>query len=145
MADETTPIETLEQLGEGPLITVDPDTIRFIIDKAQMFHAKEAVTITEEPTSPADDWAMQALADHSDDLTFDEIHSTISDLESDQQICLVALMWLGRGDFDVEEWDDALRRATEEHNNRTAEYLIATPLLASYLAEGMATLGYEDD
>ena len=68
--------------------------------------------------------------------------STIEDLEPDQQVQLVALMWLGRGTFSTEEWEDALQEAGDSWNENTANYLIGTPLLANYLEEGLVQLGY---
>src|SRR4051794_16545782 len=127
------------------MLSIDLDTIQFIIDKGREFHVKEAVSIPEPPTSPTDDWAMQVLADHLDDATYAELVSTINDLEPDQQIELVALMWLGRGDFEVDEWDAAVEESTAAHNARTASYLIATPLLPDYLQEGLSLLGYESE
>jgi hypothetical protein len=127
------------------VLSIDLDTIQFIIDRAREFHVKESVSIPEEPTSPTDDWARQVLADHVDDPTYGELAATIDDLEPDQQIELVALMWLGRGDFDIEEWDDAVAEARRAHNARTADYLIATPLLPDYLAEALELHGYEVD
>ena len=118
-------------------LELNRDTVQFLIDKAHEFHVKEAVTIPEEPLSPSDDWARQVLADHADDPSFQEIKSTVEDLEPDQQVQLVALMWVGRGDYSIEEWDDALERAQDAWNTRTAEYLIGTPLVADYLAEGV--------
>ncbi len=50
---------------------------------------------------------------------------------------MVALMWVGRGDYALEEWDDALSQARDSWNKRTADYLIGTPMLADYLAEGL--------
>jgi hypothetical protein len=128
---------------EPCMIDVNPDTVCFLIDKSREFHAKEQVSIPEPPNSPADDWALQVLADHAGDLTFAELKYTIEDLEPDQQVCLVALMWLGRGDFTVDEWEDALQMAEDARTARTAEYLIATPLVADYLEEGLNLLGYE--
>ena len=121
---------------------LNPDTVFFIIAKAKEFHVKEQVTIPETPLSPSDDWARQVLADHSDDPVYEELKTTIDDLEPDQQVTLVALMWTGRGDFLEEEWDDALNRAGEDWNERSAEYLIGTPLLADYLSIGLEKLGY---
>ena len=46
-------------------------------------------------------------------------------------------MWLGRGDYTLDEWDKALTDAGDSWNPRTAEYLIGTPLLADYLTEGL--------
>ena len=51
-------------------------------------------------------------------------------------------MWLGRGDFGVEEWESALQQAREAWTPRTADYLIGTPLVADYLEEGLSELGY---
>jgi hypothetical protein len=125
------------------MLSIDLDTIQFIIDKSREFHVKEEVSIPEEPTSPADDWARQVLADHVDDATYGELVAAINDLEPDQQIELVALMWLGRGDFDIDEWDTAVAEAGRLRTARTADYLIATPLLPDYLREALELHGYE--
>lgn len=127
------------------MLELNPEIVCFIIAKAHEFHTKETVVIPEEPDSYSDDWALQVLADHEDDLTYQEIKATVEDLEPDQQETLVALMWLGRGDYDVEEWDAALAAAHEGHNERTTEYLVATPLVADYLQEGLSLLGYDCD
>lgn len=122
---------------------LNPETVKFLIDKAREFHVKEEVTFPEEPLSPSDDWARQILADHADDPTYQEIKTTIDDLEPDQQVSLVALMWIGRGDYGSDEWDSAFESAGDSWNERTAEYLLGTPLLADYLLEGLGALGYD--
>ena len=122
--------------------SVNPETVCFLIDKAHEFHAKEEVVLPDTPFSPSDDWALQVLADHQDDPVYAEFKATISDLEPDQQQALVALMWVGRGDFDIDEWIQALDTARASWNARTADYLIATPLVADYLEEGLSQLGY---
>ncbi|HEX6929865.1 MAG TPA: DUF3775 domain-containing protein, partial [Gammaproteobacteria bacterium] len=66
----------------------------------------------------------------------------IDDLEPVQQAELVSLMWLGRGDYDVDEWEDIRQQAKEQWTEHTAEYLLATPLVADYLEEGLSLLGF---
>jgi hypothetical protein len=127
------------------MFDLNPQIVCFLIDKAHEFHVKEEVSIPETPGSPTEDWARQVLADHADDPTYQELHGTIEQLEPDQQVQLVALMWLGRGDFEVEEWDDAFDEAGDAWTEHTADYLIATPLLADYLSEGLDLLGYSCD
>ena len=124
------------------MLDLNPDTICFLIDKAHEFHAKEEVVIPEVPGSPTEDWALQVLADHADDATFQEFKTTVADLDRDQQAQLVALLWLGRGDYEVDEWSEAVAEAGRMWNSRTAEYLIAHPLLADYLEEGLGLLDY---
>jgi hypothetical protein len=118
-------------------LELNRDTVQTIIDKAQQFHAKEEVTFPEDPLSPTEDWAMQVLADHADDPVVQELTSTIDSLEPDEQVKLVALMWVGRGDYSLEEWDEAVADARDQWNGRTAEYLIGTPLVADYLGAGL--------
>ncbi|HEX7037268.1 MAG TPA: DUF3775 domain-containing protein [Pseudomonadales bacterium] len=127
------------------MLDVNPDTVCRLIDLAREFHAQEAVVIPEEPGSPADDWTGNVLAAHADDATLEEFRSIIADLEPDQQQQVVALLWIGRGDFGLDEWDEALAQAADAWNERTADYLISHPMLADYLAEGLELHGYECD
>jgi hypothetical protein len=110
------------------MLDVNPETVRFIIDKAHEFQM------------PAQDEADESTERR--DPAYAELKATIDDLEPDQQISLVGLMWLGRGDYVTDEWERALLDARERWNSRTADYLIGTPLLADYLAEGLDRLGY---
>jgi uncharacterized protein DUF3775 len=127
-------------------LDINRDTLEFIIDKAHEFHAKEGVSIPEESLSPADDWALQMLADHQDDPTYAEFVSTIEDLGPDQRVALVALMWCGRGDFDAAtEWEEAMAEALAGANSRTADYLLASPLLADYLQKGLEQIDTSED
>jgi hypothetical protein len=127
------------------MLEVSPETVCFFIDKAREFHAKEEVVIPDMPDSPAEDWGLQVLADHAEDSTLQEFKSTFDDLEPDQQQQVVALLWMGRGDFGVDEWEVAVDEARENWTNETAEYLIAHPMLADYLLEGLTLLGYSCD
>jgi hypothetical protein len=122
------------------MLDLSSDIVRNVIDKAREFHGQEDVVIPGPSGSSSGDWAMQVLASHSDDMSYQEVRSLIRDLEPDQQVSLVALMWLGRGDFTVDEWEDALAQAREQWNTRTAEYLLATPLVSDYLEEGLELL-----
>jgi hypothetical protein len=124
------------------MLNVNPDTVCFLIGRARIFHSKEDVVLPDLPDSPADDWALQAMADHTGDAVFQEFKATVDDLEPDQQQEVVALMWVGREEFASEEWGMALEEARNEWNENTAEYLIAHPQLADYLLEGLDALGY---
>lgn len=126
------------------MLDINPEIVCNIIEKAREFQAKEGVTFpTDAPTEEPDysDFA-QILADHADDLTYQEVCEAINQLEKDQQITIVALMYLGRGDYSLQEWGDALQQAEEGWTDHTAQYLLSKPLIADYLAEGLSLLGY---
>jgi len=82
------------------------------------------------------------LEEHADDPVVEELTSLINSLSEDEQIDLVALMWLGRDDYSASDWSDVREEAARAHNERTAEYLIGTPLLGDFLEEGLSKLGY---
>ncbi len=124
------------------MLSVNPETVCFLISKAHEFHAKEGVVIPEIPYSPADDWGRQVLADHMDDFSYQEMVYAINDLEPDQACEVLALMWLGRGDYESDEWVNAVEDARDTWGEQTVSNLIATPLLADYLAEGLSLLDY---
>jgi len=116
------------------MLSVHPDTICFIIAKAREFQAKEQVVIP--------DWALQVLADHIDDLSLLEVKTAVQDLSPEQQAELVALMWLGRGDYDMEDWYTAVEDAQHAQSDNTAQYLLAHPYVSDYLEEGLIQHGY---
>jgi hypothetical protein len=47
---------------------------------------------------------VEVLEDHSDDETLNEILGFIDSLNSDEQIDLVALMWLGHESYTADDW-----------------------------------------
>ncbi len=127
------------------MLDINPEIVRRLIQLAQEFHAKEGVVFPDDTQDSSDDWAMQVLADHSGDQSVREFQSIINDLDPDQQQEVVALMWLGRNDFDLEDWKAALREAEENWPENTAEYLLAHPMLADHLAEGLYMHGYDGE
>ena len=126
-------------------LNVNPENVCRLIALAREFHAQEQVIIPDDPGSPADDWPTQILAQHADDLTLAEFRSIIEDLEPAQQVEVVTLLWLGRGDASLEDWEETLEHARAEWTPRTADYLIAHPLLPYFLTEGLEMLGHRCD
>ena len=126
------------------MLNLGIETVCFVIARAREFQAKEQVVIPDTPSGSSDDWALQILADHREDLTTQEVGAVMADLDPDLQAELIALMWLGRGDYALEEWENALADAQdqyEEHQN-TAHYLLSHPMVADHLEEGLIAHGY---
>jgi len=122
-------------------LNVDLETVCFIIFKAREFDVQEGVMDEDPGSNASDDGFREVLASHGDDQTYAEIKSLIDSLDVDERSALVALSWVGRGDYDANDWDEAFTMAQERHNNRTAEYLLGMPLLADLLQNGLGELG----
>jgi hypothetical protein len=93
------------------------------------------------PSSTDDPIPLADLEDEEGDLTRQELLEEIRGLDSRQQAELVALMWLGRGDGEPEEWNELVEQALERREVPTEVYLLDHPLLADHWLEGMERLG----
>jgi hypothetical protein len=123
-------------------LSVSLEKVCFIIAKAREFETKDVVTIPDEASNPSDDRMIEVLEDRpNEDAVLHELRSIIGDMSEDEQIDLVTLAWLGRGDASAEGWEELRSEAARAHNPRTASYLLAMPLLPTYLQEGLAQLG----
>ncbi|MFD1195414.1 DUF3775 domain-containing protein [Seohaeicola saemankumensis] len=70
-----------------------------------------------------------------------ELRAFIDRLSEEEQTSLVALMWIGRGSFEPEELEEAIRTAAQEATTPTADYLLGTPHLSDHLENGLDALG----
>ncbi|RUR12635.1 DUF3775 domain-containing protein [Legionella sp. km772] len=119
-------------------LDLDRETIFNLLDKARQYQVKEDVSFPEMNDEMD---SLQVLADDGDDAIYQEVVSFINDLREDQQATLVALMYLGRGDYSEEEWVDAYHLAEDELSDHTGEYLLSRPLVADDIARGLDLLG----
>jgi hypothetical protein len=125
---------------------ISVEKVRFIIVKARQFDAKEDDADPDEGSNAADDGEADVLEDKpEDDAVQQELVQFINGLTEEEQINLVALAWVGRGTYDIEDWDEAIETAQTEHNKRTAQYLLGLPLLGDYLAEGLEAFDEDFD
>jgi hypothetical protein len=125
-----------------PTLNISSETVCFIIVKAREFDVQDVLTDPDSGSNPSDDKSASVLEMHSEDPTLPELRAFINALSEDEQVDLVALMWLGRGDGTLEDWDDLHGEAETQHNKRTAAYLLGEPLLADHLEEGLSAFGF---
>jgi Protein of unknown function (DUF3775) len=129
---EDTPIE----------LNISPEKVCYIIVKAREFDAKVEPVEPDPGSNPADTGEREVLEDYEDDATLAELREAVDGLNDDEVIDLIALAWLGRGDFGKAEWAEARALARERHRHRSANYLTGMPALGDYLEDGLAELGH---
>jgi hypothetical protein len=130
--------ETTEPAADLAIAT---DKVCFVAVKAREFDVKDLVTEPNPGSNPTDDRMIAILEDHKDDPVVRELTAFIGALNADEQIDLVALAWLGRGDGGLDDWAELRAQAAGEHSRRAVHYLLGLPLLADYLEEGLSLFG----
>jgi hypothetical protein len=130
-------------------LSIGPDTVRHFILKARAISA----AVSDDYASGNEheieiDGDARDLHQHDglaeeevEDLTAEELRELIDDLNVDEAAELVALVWVGRGDYDSSEWQEALAEAKRRGNRRTASYLLGMPMLGDWLEEGLEAIG----
>jgi hypothetical protein len=131
--------------SDVPELSISEEKLCFIVVKAREFDVKDEVTDPDDASNPTDDAQIAVLEDHKDDPVVQELVAAITAMTVDERLDLVTLVWIGRGDGALEDWNELRAEAAREHNNRTAAYLLGMPLLADYIEEGMAQFGMSCD
>jgi hypothetical protein len=74
------------------------------------------------------------------------LRAFITELNEDEQAVLIALAWVGRGDYEASEWAEAKTLAAERNAGRDAsDYLLGLDGLGDLLEEGVAAFGLSLD
>ncbi|HXP97464.1 MAG TPA: DUF3775 domain-containing protein [Telmatospirillum sp.] len=123
------------------MLTIPLEKLTYIIEKAREFDAEVPADDGDSGSNPTDDGESDILLDTPDNPTLQELRDVIEGLNTDEQEELLALTWIGRGDFDKDDWRNAMAQARKSRTSSEADYLIGTPLLADYLEEAVAALG----
>ncbi|MEN3347014.1 MAG: hypothetical protein V7632_649 [Bradyrhizobium sp.] len=126
-----------------PELAISPEKVGFLIAKAREFDVKEGLVDPDSGSNGADDDMIDVLEDDGRDPVAHEIAGFINALSEDEQVDLVALMRLGRGDGTIEEWADLRREAARGRTSRVASYLLGEPMLGDLLAEGLDEFGVQ--
>jgi hypothetical protein len=132
---------TMLKFEATPALSISPEKVCFIATKAREFDAKDIATDIGESSNATDDGMRSVLEDTRDDPVVQELRSYINALSLDEQIDLVTLVWLGRGDGELSDWQELRAEAARAHNERTAQYLLGMPLLANHLEDALSAFG----
>ena len=122
------------------MLTISPEKVCYLIVKGREFDVKVEVDDPDSGSNATDDAMIDVLEDTADDSVQDELTGFINALNEDEQIQLVALAWLGRGDHTKDEFAQAVSDARAARTDHTASYLLGIPMLPDYLEEALSQL-----
>ena len=123
-------------------LNIGSDKVFYIVTKAREYDAKVPPVEPDPGSNPADGGEREILEDYTDDPTAAELCEAIDDLNEDEVVDLIAMAWLGRGDFGKSDWSAARRLARERHRRKSAAYLMGIPALGDLIEEGFTRLGH---
>ena len=104
---------------------------------------------TADNVDDEDEGTLSVLDDSINDSVEEELRSIMEDLGEDQLVEVLALCWVGAGNYDGSDWDEALQDSQEMLDDGGTESvideLLDMPLLPSVLEAGLAAFDLNCD
>ncbi|PPQ28637.1 hypothetical protein CCR94_17305 [Rhodoblastus sphagnicola] len=116
---------------------IGTDKVCFVVAKSRELLAED-VGAQRDASNATDDGFSAVLTDSGDLPTRLELVEFIDGLDSDERDALIALVWIGRGDFERSDWRAAVKSAAARRESGAAKYLMAIPLLPDYLEDALS-------
>ncbi len=123
--------------NEPEMPEINTDKVCFVVTKSREL-LSEDVGAERDDSNPTDDGFAVVLTDAGDRPARRELVEFIEGLDAGERDALVALVWIGRGDFEGSDWRAALKLARERREVDIAKYLLGIPLLPDYLEDALS-------
>lgn len=122
-----------------PELDISAEKVAWIILRAREMEGKVAPFMNDREAM--DEQGGAILENRTRDATEKELRGFFAALNEDELANLVAICWIGRGTYDIEDWPEALATARAERTNSTTDYLLKTPNLSELLEGGLEAFG----
>ena len=123
-----------EEEGEEFDLGISLEIVATVVDLANAVQDAEEGLLSGEDDEDEDE--------DEDEITEEMLTDFIDELNEEQQVALIALAWVGRGDYEPEEWAEALKIAAERNARGDASaYLTGLEGLGDLLSEGAGAFG----
>ena len=125
-----------------PELRISVEKVCALIEAARELAGKVPSTAGDRTTTGEDSKTV-TIEDYPGEAVFDsdgrrrEMIEFVAGLNVEEQVDLLALIWLGRGDYELDEWDAALAEAEARIAARDPDYMIGDAALPEYLGDGL--------
>lgn len=130
-----------------PELRINPDKVCELVEMGRELAGLEPSTADDPRIDTGDDSPLQDMIEPEEgmDPRRVEMVEYVASLNAEEQTHLLALIALGRGDYDIDEWHDALIAARDAIDDRSADFMIGDPALPAYLREALDAFGKSCD
>ncbi len=125
-----------------PELGINPEKVCDLVEMGRELAGLE-ISTAGDATTDGDDSPLADMIEQEEgaDPRRREMVSFIGGLDAEEQVNLLALILLGRGDFAIDDWEDALTTARDSIDDKSADFMIGDPSLPAYLLEGLEAFG----
>jgi len=125
-----------------PELRISTDKVCDFIERAREVAGLVPSTAGDRTTTGDDSKLVTIEEQPGEDDRRREMIEFVAGLNVEEQTDLLALIWLGRGDYDIAEWNEAVAEAEARIAARDPDYLVGDAALPEYLGDGLDAFGY---
>jgi len=127
-------------------LSIATDTVFRVIEILHELAGQDQGLERDDIGEGGDDASAEDLTAQTDDARLDKVVMLLHDLNVDEQSDLVALLLLGRGEFDLDDWQGARTEAQEQLAGESLPVLVSLiagdAAVAEFLEAGLNAFGY---
>src|SRR5436309_15992368 len=128
-----------------PEVRISSEKVCALIEVARELAGIVPSTAGDRTTTGDDSRLVTMEGDPDNNVRRREAIEFVAGLNVEEQTDLLALIWLGRGDYEIGEWDDAVSEAEARIAARDPDYMIGDAALPEYLGDGLEAFGKSCD
>ena len=129
-----------------PELRINSDKVCGFLEFSRELAGKVPDTTGGDGTEIGDDSPLHlAIEESKDDPTREQMVEFINGLNIEEQEDLLALIFIGRGDYDYEDWESAVAEARDRITDGDPDFMIGSPGLPEYLGEALDAFGKSCD
>lgn len=123
------------------LSELDAQKVCFLILKFREFGVQAEPNLGGG-SDATDDKFVAVFNEEAEPSVVKEAQGLIAGMSVEEQQELIALSLVGRGDYSIEEWTDAMTAAASHPEPTTSAFLMQNPTVSDDLEEGLSLFGF---
>jgi hypothetical protein len=126
--------------ADVPELGISTEKVCDLIEILREYAGRELPNAPQD-VSEGDDGPMELMEDRPDDPSLGEAREFIAGLSLDERVTLQAVLWVGRGDYGIDEWPSALAEARRRDSTGDLDFALGEELTPQEFAEGLDAFG----
>jgi hypothetical protein len=126
-------------------LRISSEKVCALIEAARELAGIVPSTAGDRTTTGDDSRLVTMESDPDNNVCRREAIEFVAGLNVEEQTDLLALIWLGRGDYEIDDWDEAVAEAEARIAARDPDFMLGDAALPEYLGGGLEAFGLACD
>jgi hypothetical protein len=128
-----------------PELRISSEKVCALIEAARELAGIVPSTAGDHTTTGDDSRLVTMEGDPDNNVRRREAIEFVAGLNVEEQTDLLALIWLGRGDYEIDDWVEAVAEAEARIAARDPDFMLGDSALPDYLGGGLEAFGVACD